>query len=126
MIKENKKNLTEKDRDMENKPEMTKPTTFEVTGSIFTDANLTEYPRFTPLKRGDFNINTVEDWSEIRTKNQPRRRSFHVSFLHNEYLYIHGGVDIVTGKLADMKRIKVRGQVPAWETVTPLGVALGK
>ena len=44
-------------------------------------------------------------------------------------MYIHGGIDIVTGKLSDMKRIKIieiNSELPIWEEVTPIGVQIGK
>lgn len=107
----------------------TKFVTLEGTKTLFTEACNTHTSRFTPLKRGDFNLNILDDWTEIRTKNQPRRRSFHVSFIYNNYMYIHGGIDIVTGKLSDMKRIKIieiNSELPIWEEVTPIGVQIGK
>jgi hypothetical protein len=121
-----KKSLVEKEINLKTE---TKLQTLEVTHTVFTDACNTQTSRFTPLKRGDFNLNIVEDWAEVRTKNQPRRRSFHVSFIYNDYMYIHGGIDIVTGKLSDMKRIKIKldkGELPCWEQVMPIGVQIGK
>jgi hypothetical protein len=117
MNKENKKT--------ENKVEITKMTTVDVTEQSVSE-NLPELPRYTPLNRNDFSMSIIDNWTEIRTRHQPKRRSFHSSFIYNDYFYIFGGIDIITGKLSDMKRIQFKTDLPAWEDVTPTGAVFGK
>lgn len=109
----------------ENKVEITKMTTIDMTEQSVAEQSL-EVPRYTPLHRSDFNMSIIDNWTEIRTRHQPKRRSFHSSFIFNDYLYVFGGIDIITGKLADMKRIQFKTDLPAWEDVVPTGAALGK
>ena len=107
------------------KTEVTKMMTIDNTLTFETEI-LAEVPRYTPLSRSDFNMSILDNWSEIRTRHQPKRRSFHSSFIYNDYLFVIGGIDIITGKLSDMKRIPFKSEYPAWEEITPLGVSLGK
>ena len=117
--KNHEKSITDKSQDL------TKTTTID--NSHLTDVSgFIEYQRFTPLHRHDFNINIIDNWTEILARKQPKRRSFHSSFIYKEYLYIFGGVDIITGKLGDMKRIRLESNIPEWSDVTPSGVTLGK
>ncbi len=84
-----------------------------------------ESMKLVPMRRTDFNLNIIENWIEIRAKNQPRRRSFHTSFIHDGNFYIVAGIDISSGKLNDIKKIGINDQVPTWENVYTIGVTLG-
>ncbi len=82
--------------------------------------------RLVPLSRNDFNMGVLENWCEIRAKNQPKRRSFHSGFLYNDYLYIVAGIDIAAGKLNDIKRINLNDDGQTWEDIRTAGVTLGR
>lgn len=82
-------------------------------------------PKYTPLSRTDFNLQVVDQWQEIRPKNPPKRRSFHSSFVYKDYLYIYGGLDILTGKLNDMLKLNLQSENPEWVEVIPEGNKLG-
>lgn len=44
-----------------------------------------------------------KNWIEVRFDGDyPERRAYHVSFLHNNILYIHGGEDHTDGTLDSM------------------------
>ena len=75
--------------------------------------------KLTPLSRKDFDMKIINSWIEIRTSCAPKRRSFHVSFIKDNYLYIYGGKDISEGKLNDMWRLNLSADKLIWEEVTP-------
>lgn len=110
--------------DTVNKNDITKMTTID-NSNIIDQSGIMEQPKYFPLTRQDFNMAVVDNWTEIRAKRQPKRRCFHSSFIHENYLYIYGGIDIVSGKLSDMKKIKLDLESPEWEEIKPQGVTLG-
>jgi N-acetylneuraminic acid mutarotase len=57
--------------------------------------------KYTPLTRQDFDISVIENWIEIKTKNPPKRRCNHLSFIFNGQIFIIGGRDINKGKIED-------------------------
>lgn len=119
MIKESKTN-----KSIDKGADITKITTID--NSLADQSHMVESHRYMPLSRQDFNMGILDSWFEIRARKQPKRRSFHSAFIHKDCLYIYGGIDIVTGKLGDMKRIQLKNDHhPTWEEVKPLGVALG-
>lgn len=75
--------------------------------------------KLTPLSRSDFDMNVINKWVEIRASNSPKRRSFHTSFLFQNFLYIFGGKDISEGKLNDLWKVNLKEQKPQWEKITP-------
>ena len=79
-----------------------------------------EYSKITvePLSRDDFSMDVVKQWTRIRAKNPPKRRSNHTSFIYqNKYLYIVGGVDITEHKQNDIYRIDLTADEPEWEKI---------
>ena len=79
-----------------------------------------EYSKITvePLSRDDFSMDVVKQWTRIRAKNPPKRRSNHTSFIYqNKYLYIVGGVDITEHKQNDIYRIDLTANEPEWEKI---------
>jgi hypothetical protein len=79
-----------------------------------------EYSKITvePLSRDDFSMDVVKQWTRIRAKNPPKRRSNHTSFIYqNKYLYIIGGVDITEQKQSDIYRIDLTSDEPEWEKI---------
>ena len=79
-----------------------------------------EYSNITvePLNRDDFSMDVVKQWTRIRAKNPPKRRSNHTSFIYeNKYLYIVGGVDITEHKQSDIYRIDLTANEPEWEKI---------
>lgn len=121
-------NRNTKNRQNDSKIDVSKTTCIENSISMITEiANLIETSsKYTPLNRIDFNINILDSWTEVRTKSQPKRRSYHSTFIYKDYLYIIGGLDIITGKLNDIKRLKLLGDIFKWEEVNPTGSTLGK
>ena len=75
--------------------------------------------KLTPLSRNDFDFNSLNNWSVLRTLSAPKRRSFHSSLIRNDYLYIFGGKDITEGKLNDIEKINLKSKKPKWITVIP-------
>ena len=73
--------------------------------------------KLTPLSRKDFDMKIINSWIEIRTSSAPKRRSFHVSFMHGSCLYIYGGKDISEGKLNDMWKLDLSTDKLIWEEV---------
>jgi N-acetylneuraminic acid mutarotase len=82
--------------------------------------------RYTPLTRSDFDKNIVEKWIEIRCANTPSRRCNHISFIHQTWLYVHGGADINKGKMSDTYRISLAQsnftEAPKWNLLECTGV----
>ena len=72
-------------------------------------------------------MNTIENWCEIRTRLTPRRRCKHSSFIHQNFLYIFGGIDINQGKLNDVYRVNLTSEEPepTWEEVKCKGTIPG-
>ena len=65
-------------------------------------------------------LSEAKNWHEKRTLNPPKRRSFHTSFIYDNFLYIFCGKDITEGKLDDIMRINLKEENEArWESVTP-------
>jgi hypothetical protein len=110
----------------ESKIDITKITTVDNSQSNDSLIHFTDYKKYTALSRQDFDIKIIENWSELRTKMQPKRRTYHTSFIYKDYLYIFGGVDIMSGKLDDFCRINLTGVIPQWEHLIPRGEPTGK
>lgn len=77
--------------------------------------------KYTPLNRYDFDMNIIENWCELRTKNTPKRRCHHVCFIHDNYLFVFGGIDINEGKSNDFSKIYLLSEEPLWESVNATG-----
>lgn len=77
--------------------------------------------KYTPLNRTDFDMQITERWYEIRSKQPPKRRSHHSSFIYMDHLYVFGGQDIIEGKLGDFQRINLAEDIPKWEQIKPDG-----
>jgi len=58
--------------------------------------------KYKPLKRYDYDMNVYEKWVELKCQNPPKRRSYHVSFIHKDFLYILGGIDLKEGRISDI------------------------
>jgi hypothetical protein len=110
----------------ESRIDLTKNTTVDNSHSLLdVTINTTDYKKYAALSRQDFDMKIVENWCELRTKMQPRRRTFHSSFIYKEYLYIYGGVDIMLGKLNDFSRINLTAVIPQWDHIIPRGESSG-
>ena len=109
----------------ESKIDITKNTTVDNSQSFDNLIPSSDFKKYTPLSRQDFDLKVSENWCEIRTKMQPKRRAYHSSFVYKEYLYIFGGVDIMSGKLKDLCRINLTGVIPLWEHLIPKGEPTG-
>ena len=77
-------------------------------------------------EREDFDYEEAcKSWSEYRISGKaPTRRGYHASFVHDNYLYIHGGHDIREGTLEDMHKINLdpKGNDNQWEQINQRGV----
>lgn len=106
----------------ESRIDLTKITTVDNSQLLLDSTiNTAENKKYTALSRNDFDMKVIDNWCEIRTKMQPKRRTFHSSFVYKEYFYIYGGVDIMSGKLNDFCRINLTGVIPQWEEIIPRG-----
>ena len=109
----------------ESKIDTTKITTVDNSQSFDTIVPSSDYKKYTPLSRQDFDMKVTENWCELRTKMQPKRRAYHSSFIYKEFFYVYGGVDIMSGKLNDFCRINLTGMIPKWEHIIPQGEPTG-
>lgn len=77
-------------------------------------------------EREDFDYEEAhKSWSEYRvTGKAPTRRGYHASFIHGNYLYVHGGHDIREGTIDAMYKIDLnpKGNENEWELITQRGV----
>lgn len=66
-----------------------------------------------------------KSWQEYRvTGRAPRRRSYHASFVYENYYYIHGGFDIREGTFEKLYKINLdpKTQENNWEEITQRGL----
>lgn len=79
--------------------------------------------KYTPIsKNNDVDLSIVDQWCEIRTKNQPTRRSYHCFWTIEDFIYISGGINLNIGKSAEFYKINLAQQTPSWVKFTPKGV----
>jgi hypothetical protein len=121
-----KNNIKTKKQD--SKMNLIKTTAIETNPGLITEINLEEEQpsKYSALNRVDFNMNILDSWTEIRTKAQPKRRAYHLSFMYKSYFYVIGGIDIMTGRLSDIKRINIESSDFKWEDVVFEENNLGK
>jgi hypothetical protein len=68
---------------------------------------------------------TNQSWSEYRvTGNAPPRRGYGSSFIHDNYIYVHGGHDIREGTIGAMYKVNLdpKGNENEWELIVQRGV----
>lgn len=68
---------------------------------------------------------SYQSWEEYRVIGKaPRRRGYHAAFIHNDYLYVHGGHDIREGTLEKLYKINLnpKGNDNEWEQIMQRGV----
>ncbi len=66
-----------------------------------------------------------QNWNEYRvTGNAPTRRGYQASFVHDNYLYVHGGHDIREGTLDTMYKINLdpSSNDNEWEQINQRGI----
>lgn len=66
-----------------------------------------------------------KNWCEYRVSGKaPTRRGYHASFIHDNYLYVHGGHDIREGTLDTMHRIHLEptSNENEWEQISQRGM----
>lgn len=104
------------------KPKILKPLRPETYSAKSTAS---EPVKYTALSRQDFNTSILKNWAEIKISKLPQRRTDQISFLYQNYFYIHGGRDINQGKKNDLCRVNidsiVKGDSTQWETVSTSG-----
>jgi N-acetylneuraminic acid mutarotase len=84
------------------------------------------YNKYTALTRNDFDMTIIDNWCEIKAKNIPKRRCNHLSFIHNDILYLIGGRDINKGKIQEnhylfLNNITTNNEI-RWEALISHGV----
>jgi len=65
-------------------------------------------------------------WSKLLLKEPPKRRSNHTSFIHGDYFYVIGGIDITEHKQDDIYKVNIRKPNSTWEKVNLMGNKLEK
>ena len=65
-------------------------------------------------------------WSKLLLKEPPKRRSNHTSFIHGDYFYVIGGIDITEHKQDDIYKVNIREPNSKWEKVDLMGDKLEK
>lgn len=82
-------------------------------------------PKYSSLTRQDFNLDVIKQWNELKLSHLPPRRTNHISFIYNNYLYIHGGRDINQGKMSDIYKLDLiklsTKDEQSWEKVITKG-----
>lgn len=82
------------------------------------------FSRYVSLFRQDFDMQNLEKWSELICQKSPKRRCYHVSFIHKDFLYVFAGMDINEGKMNDLFRVNLNLNAEnflKWEEVTVSG-----
>lgn len=82
------------------------------------------FSRYVSLFRQDFDMQNLEKWSELICQKSPKRRCYHISFIHKDYLYVFAGMDINEGKMNDLFRVNLNlnsENFLKWEEVTVSG-----
>ena len=65
-------------------------------------------------------------WSKLLLKEPPKRRSNHTSFIHGDYFYVIGGIDITEHKQDDIYKVNIREPNSTWVKVDLMGDKLEK
>ena len=65
-------------------------------------------------------------WSKILLKEPPKRRSNHTSFIHDNFFYVIGGIDITEHKQDDVYKVSLKEPNAAWMKVDLMGERLEK
>ena len=65
-------------------------------------------------------------WSKLLLKEPPKRRSNHTSFIHGDYFYVVGGIDITEHKQDDMYKVNLKEPNASWKKVEVMGENLEK
>ncbi|CAI2364122.1 unnamed protein product [Moneuplotes crassus] len=83
-------------------------------------------PKYGDDREQDFDEEeSNKNWSEYRVSGKaPTRRGYHASFIHDNYLYVHGGHDIREGTLDTMHRIHLEpsSNDNEWEQISQRGM----
>ena len=65
-------------------------------------------------------------WSKLLLKEPPKRRSNHTSFIHGDYFYVIGGIDITEHKQDDIYKVNFKEPNATWSKVEIMGEHLEK
>ena len=65
-------------------------------------------------------------WSKLLLKEPPKRRSNHTSFIHGDYFYVVGGIDITEHKQDDIYKVNLKEPNASWTKVDIMGENLEK
>ena len=68
----------------------------------------------------------LSHWSKLLLKEPPKRRSNHTSFIHGDYFYVIGGIDITEHKQDDIYKVNIREPNSTWVKVDLMGDKLEK
>ena len=74
----------------------------------------------------DIKENLLSHWSKLLLKEPPKRRSNHTSFIHGDYLYVVGGIDITEHKQDDIYKVNFKEPNATWTKVDLMGDKLEK
>ena len=70
--------------------------------------------------------NLLTHWSKLLLKEPPKRRSNHTSFIHDDYFYVIGGIDITEHKQDDIYKVNLKEPNASWTKVDVMGEDLEK
>ena len=74
----------------------------------------------------DIKEKLLTHWSKLLLKEPPKRRSNHTSFIHDNYFYVVGGIDITEHKQDDIYKVNLSEPNATWTKVELMGDKLEK
>ena len=80
-------------------------------------------PKYVALNRTDFDMNVIDEWTQIHYIDPPKRRCYHISFIHKNILYVFGGMDINEGKMGDFLKLDLNNleKLGKWTAIETAG-----
>ena len=74
----------------------------------------------------DIKEKLLTHWSKLLLKEPPKRRSNHTSFIHDNFFYVIGGIDITEHKQDDIYKVNLSEPNATWTKVELMGEKLEK
>ena len=74
----------------------------------------------------DIKEKLLTHWSKLLLKEPPKRRSNHTSFIHDNFFYVVGGIDITEHKQDDIYKVNLSEPNATWTKVELMGDKLEK
>jgi hypothetical protein len=77
-------------------------------------------------KEEEIKQSVLSHWSKLLVKEPPKRRTCHVSFIHDSFFYVIGGIDITEQKQDDIYKINLNEPKATWTKLDTLGEKIGR